>query len=181
MARRVFASWPAGGASGADVTASRTAYGCTVSVRARPATCRPEAPTPVGTRWSTIVFEEGRTPRGASRSVERGFTAGCRSGRRPTPRAAGAYRCRWPSPTSSSVTPRLCSSRAYAPSGHLATFSTRAWGRRTLLGQRRFRRHVARAKESGLLRAREAAAGPACARWYDRGGSEGKCRCRIRD
>jgi hypothetical protein len=50
-----------------NVTASRTPYACTLSVRARPATCRPEAPTPVGTRWSTIVFEEGRSPRGASR------------------------------------------------------------------------------------------------------------------
>ena len=52
-----------------NATASRTAHGSTLSVRARPATCRPEAPTPVGTRWSTIVFEEGRTPRGASRST----------------------------------------------------------------------------------------------------------------
>ena len=61
LARVVFAAWPAGGVWHAlrNATASRTPYSCTLSVRARPATCRPEALTPVGTRWSTIVFGEG--------------------------------------------------------------------------------------------------------------------------
>jgi len=58
---RVRAACPAGRVAHGlrNVTASRTPYGCTLVVRARPATCRPEALTPVGTRWSTIVFGEG--------------------------------------------------------------------------------------------------------------------------
>jgi hypothetical protein len=50
------------------VTASQT-LGGTLSVRARPATCRPELLSSMGAWLSTIVFEEGRTPRGASRST----------------------------------------------------------------------------------------------------------------
>jgi hypothetical protein len=112
LARVVFAAWPAGGDSHGvrNVTASRTPHGCTLSVRARPATCRPEASTPVGTRWSTIVFEEGRTPRGASRlSGTRAGGCACRLRTTLTGRRYESWPCK-----SNPVRLGSCVSRALA-------------------------------------------------------------------